>query len=259
MSPPNDERHKVTPSGSSLQPSCNDQPRGLVGLTEVITLGEVIVLDDLQVRHRLDPVKVRAYATAMKNGSVFPPLLFARLNGRLHLVDGFHRYAALNANGTDWCNGIVREVRSLEEARWLGAHANLRHGKQLNKREVREAFQAYIRAGQHREGQRKGQSKSYREIAEEMAGVSHVTIINWMRKDFPRLARAMGGFEGRGKGDPRRVSPCVVAARQAREAIELASRVLPMIDDGVARYDLLERVNALAEELKNGPLEDSDF
>ena len=63
-------------------------------------------------------------------------------------------------------------------------------------------FRAFVKAKQHRKPN--GRLKSYREIAAEIGGTkSHNTINNWMREDYPAIARAMGGADGPGSGGPR--------------------------------------------------------
>jgi hypothetical protein len=119
-----------------------------------------------------------------------PPLTVARVNGALVLVDGWHRLGALHQIGR-W-EAEVNVVDATErETYWLAARANLTHGLPLKPRELRKVFRSYVRARQHRDGDR---IKSYREIAEETGGnCGHTTVRNWMFSDFPKIAREMGG------------------------------------------------------------------
>ena len=78
------------------------------------------------------------------------------------------------------------------------------HGLPLARRDVRRAFRAFVKAGCHIAGDDVlgPVYKSYREIAAELGGTRrHTTIYNWMREDFPRLARAMGSDKATGNSD----------------------------------------------------------
>ena len=69
---------------------------------------------------------------------------------------------------------------------------------------------------------------SYREIAEALGGhVGHTTIYNWMKKDFPRISKAMGSRRsgGKGNGEPPRID---VQGQYRREAIQAFQDTLNM-------------------------------
>ncbi len=122
----------------------------------------------------------------------------AEVRGRMVLVDGWHRLAALQRLGRTTARVVVisREATP-EEARWQAAEANLRHGRPLTRAELREAFQALVAAGHHRKPWEAGRKfLSYREISAALPGVAHTTIRNWMQADYPRIAKAMAGEGG---------------------------------------------------------------
>lgn len=77
-----------------------------------------------------------------------PPLTVARVGPRLVLVGGWHRLAALEAEGIHEAEVQMVEARE-EELPWLAAKENLSHGLPLKGPEVREAFRAYVRAKQY--------------------------------------------------------------------------------------------------------------
>ena len=78
-----------------------------------------------------------------------------------------------------------------DEALRASALANTKHGKPLKSSERRNVFKNFIRGKGHKKPD--GKLMTYREISEALGGhVGHTTIYNWMRKDFPRVFKAMG-------------------------------------------------------------------
>ncbi|RDI60876.1 ParB N-terminal domain-containing protein [Microvirga subterranea] len=152
-----------------------------------------------QVRNKLDKVTIKRYAEVYRSGKTIDPVRVSLVNGVLILVDGWHRVAALELIGIPRADAIITE-NTEAEALWIAAKANLEHGLALKAAEFRSVFRAYIRARQHIKG--KNNYKSYREIGLDI-GRRHTTIRNWMIKDFPKIARKMGGTdEFKGKGEP---------------------------------------------------------
>lgn len=176
------------------------------GLTRV-NLADLIRPDANQIRTALIPATVARYADAMRAADLadtpdsFPPIvvrMIPRADGRgavPELIVGFHRVeAALRAGRTGLMAEVVEATDA--EARWLSAQSNLTHGEPLKAKEHREVFRAYVRAGQcwHRDKRGKQKVKSSREIAADLHGLrSHSTIVTWMRQDFPKVWKQMGG------------------------------------------------------------------
>lgn len=159
--------------------------------TRTLSVGEIVRDPALQFRST-HLGTVRQYAATYRSGNAMPPVLVADYNGTLILTDGWHRMEALERNGQGTVDAVVTKVSSEEEIRWLAAKANTTHGRPLKSKEYREVFKAYIKAKQHRMAN--GDFKSYREVATELGGTrGHTTIMYWMKRDFPSIARAMGG------------------------------------------------------------------
>lgn len=148
---------------------------------------------EMQVRGRTDPALAKRYARAMSNGEDFPPLGVGSVNGALILFDGFHRLEALEIIGADEMEAIVTPCTSLEELRWLGFQANMRHGERLRPKLWEAAFIAYVKAGKHKDGRT---YRSYRDIAKDLSSLSYSTVRRWMQKHFPRIFRAMQADAG---------------------------------------------------------------
>ncbi|KAB1069931.1 ParB/RepB/Spo0J family partition protein [Methylobacterium planeticum] len=162
-------------------------------------LADLVKDEAYQIRVRMDGGAVIRYAKAMMAGAEFPPILVARLAGAPILLDGWHRVEAARRIGMVTFPAILID-RAPAELRWAAAEANAKHGVRLKPREVRAAFRAYVKAGQHLK--RGSRVKGSREIAKELHGlVSHAGVLAWMRSDFPAVYRRMQGKDDAGHGD----------------------------------------------------------
>lgn len=159
--------------------------RGFISLTQLTLSG------DFQVRRKLDQPTISRYENALKSGASLPAVTVAKVDGVFILVDGYHRVAARERLGETVIEAEVIET-TREGALGMAAMANLSHGLPLKNSEIREVFRMFIRARKHILG--RGKLKSYREIGQEL-GKPKSTIHNWMRKDFPRIAQRYGGNE----------------------------------------------------------------
>lgn len=158
-----------------------------------VNLQDIIRDPTFQVRNRLNARAVGRYATQYKAGGDLGPVELADIEGRLVLLNGWHRMAALERLERDTVQATITPM-SESEARWRAAIANADHGVPLNKSEHVNVFKAYVRSRKH--WKRKGVYKSYREIADDLNGMrSYGTIRRWMEKHFPIIFRAMGNEE----------------------------------------------------------------
>lgn len=153
-----------------------------------LTLTQLCRSRDFQIRAKLCRNTTRNYSTIIKAGGDMPPLQVALVDGVHILVDGFHRAAAYEALGYEDVDVEVTPA-TRDEALWMAAQANTRHGLPLTNREQREVFRVYVRTKQYLKGKRR---KSYREMQNDLKK-GHATLRNWMQQDFPGLFRAMGG------------------------------------------------------------------
>ena len=226
--------------------------KGGSGAPETVTLNVRDIVRDatFQVRARLDPGVVSSYANVLANDCVMPPVRVAKVNGALILVDGWHRLAAHEIRGIRTVEAEVVNATA-SEAKWMAAAANLTHGLPLRKAEVRKAFQALIHARRHIAGPR--QMHSYRVLAGLLGGlVRHTTVANWMRADFPAIARKMAD------GDPGR------ASREAERdeertflntfnaAVDAANANAPAVRDPNRRWEMAGAVRALLKAIEEG-------
>jgi hypothetical protein len=168
---------------------------------EAFPVAALATRPDWQVRAKLHPGTIERYERVYRGDEGhLPPLSLARIGGVPFVVDGWHRLEAAKRAGLDRVDGqIVTE--DPQEALWLAAEANTKHGLPLKPREYRKVLGAFIRAGKHRKGRR---LLSYRDMAKAIGGVvSYTTVRNWAMKDFPRVAAELtaaeaGGYSGAG-------------------------------------------------------------
>jgi hypothetical protein len=203
-----------------------------------------------QARSSMYYKQVNTYATAMKNGHKFPPVRLARIDDKksLTVIDGWHRLSAATSLGVDAVPAIVERM-SCREAMRQAALANLGHGLPLKKAELRRVFKLFIKSGSYRKKNK--QLMSYREISTALNGcVGHTTIVNWMKKDFPKIANAMGGVEhGNSKAELPRVDVQAIYFGQSAEAIESAFINFKELTHPMDRYRLYELASNMISEM----------
>ena len=168
----------------------------LEGVQEV-HIADLVQHRAFQVRRKLDIQRVRTYAAGFKvDGDIArEPILVGRIRspdrpqrgrppkylegvkvGALVLLAGYHRVQACTDIGKDTILARIVDTTA-KQAQWLAAESNLSHGLPLKPREVREAFYAYLRAGQHRDV--RGNVKSLRDMGRKF-GKHHETIRDWL-------------------------------------------------------------------------------
>jgi hypothetical protein len=153
-----------------------------------VPLSEIIQDQTLQVRSKLDESAIRRYAAALKADSELPPVALADIDGRLFLLDGWHRIAAHRQCGEIQICAVVKPMNR-SEAVWAAADANRKNGVPLKRKEYHAVFSAYVEGGMHRI--KKGKYKSYRVMGQEL-GMAFSTLRNWMREDHPSIYEAIG-------------------------------------------------------------------
>lgn len=233
---------------AALDPTPDHQP-------EVITvlLRDVVRDAGFQVRAKIDTATVDRYARLYRGGTPMPPVQIARVGSALILVDGWHRVAAQELNRVTRIEAVVTDATEAE-ARWLAADANTKHGLPLKAPEIRKVFKAYVRAKRYRRRPGDGYSpaKSYRDIARELGGyVTHTTVRNWMRADYPSIAAKMA------KGDPESFESAVptrfvrsVLAESARRHLEEAAAAGRGVHDEGERGELWRLSKTVTAQIK---------
>jgi len=95
---------------------------------ETLPLSSIEVDPTVNIRDKLDEGTIQWY---MESFEQLPPVIAYRLNGKLLLADGFHRWSAAERLGLGELRVEVREGTA-EEAQEFAVMANWRHGKNLS-------------------------------------------------------------------------------------------------------------------------------
>lgn len=215
-----------------------------------VSIADLVCDEALQVRVKLDEATIKGYAAKYRTGVDMAPIKVAVVEGVPLLVDGWHRLAALKSNGSTTAQAVVIEGITRADAEWMAAQANVAHGLPLKAKEVRNVFRSYIRARKHLKG--RGKTKSYRDIAEELGtGTSFNTVQRWMWKDFPDIAKRMGGAEDfKGKGGLREVDDEGRYLDLAQKGVEQAVAAARGITSEEARGRLIAALEAAVDAVK---------
>ena len=99
--------------------------------TEKVRLGDIIIDAAYQIRHKIDTSNIGKYASDMKRGDKFPPIVVERSTGKL--VCGFTRmeaYKKVFSPDTDVCC-IFKDFVSIKDRIFFAAKDNDKHGQPL--------------------------------------------------------------------------------------------------------------------------------
>ena len=169
------------------------------------------LLEDIQIdeprfqsRNDISGETVETYAQSYENGADMPPVDIALLDdGRLYLIDGFHRCRARMRMGAAWgfIDAVLHKNLSEADARFFSIKENMKNGLPLRSRRDREkAFAIYVETGRCRYPN--GMLKSYREIAEELTFLGKDTARRYMSSLFPEIARQLSNRYGEPEAGP---------------------------------------------------------
>ncbi len=218
---------------------------------ESVRLRDIIKHEPWQVRSKLNEQAIKRYADMTNAGSVPPPIKLARVDGKLYLVDGWHRMEAGSlqlSRGFGPGSEVVAQVATLTraEAMWEAARANMGHGVQLSARELHAVFKAFIRAKRHVKPD--GSFMSYREMA-PLIGKPHTTIRNWMMRYFPATAAKLGGVEHGNPeaGEPPLPDPVEEHKAQALEGVLNVTQRLDLLNPE-ARWEVLQALDKARQD-----------
>ena len=110
---------------------------------KIVRLDQIRLDGGTQMRDHLDQGVVKEYAEKMRMGVVFPPMI-TMFDGSTHwLVDGFHRYLALQAAGK---TGFICQVYlgTQEDAVFMATSVNGSHGLPRNNATKRRAVEVTL-------------------------------------------------------------------------------------------------------------------
>ncbi|OUO93515.1 hypothetical protein [Cloacibacillus sp. An23] len=148
-----------------------------------------------QSRTELSVDVVRKYKECYINETELPPVDVGTVKDDatgelyLYLLDGFHRYQARKEleNWNHFIAAVPHHDMTIDEARYFSVQKNLIHGYSYTKADREKVLRCYIETGQHEIGN--GNVKSYRRIAKELGFMTHTSIISYISKMYPDIAR----------------------------------------------------------------------
>jgi transposase-like protein len=109
---------------------------------------EDIILDErLQARAEINHEAVTEYAEAYRTGAKLPALDVYRVSGKLYLVDGFHRIAAVRVTGQTFARIRVVGDGTIDDAVWHATAVNATHGLRRSNADKRRAVLLALRSG----------------------------------------------------------------------------------------------------------------
>jgi hypothetical protein len=232
------------PGGHPVTDSNTDPPTTSVRMVQI---ADLLVVPDYQIRRKTDASTVARYAGLLRAGTVLPPVKAGLISGALVLLDGYHR---IEAHRRVNLGQIAVEIVSTtaREAKWLAAEANMAHGLPLKRSEMRAAFRAFIHARRHLDS--RGHLLSLREMAKACGVGSHNTVLAWLTKDFPKIARQLQSESPRGGG-------CYPSegrsfAQIAREGIAAAVAAARGVTCEFARGALLQAMGEAMDVIEKG-------
>jgi polyhydroxyalkanoate synthesis regulator phasin len=96
----------------------------------LFAIADLELPEDIYTRARGTPwwLNVHIYADEMKNGAKFPPILVGELDGRLIVVDGYHRVNAYKKLKIEFIQGIYKKYNSIADILRDAVEANNHHG-----------------------------------------------------------------------------------------------------------------------------------
>jgi len=160
-----------------------------------IRIDSIVMDDALMFREKLDEGWIRQLQERYENGFGVDPIKVCEVKGKGRLlIDGFHRLTAAKRAGLKELN-VIYTYGTYEDAKWMAAFANLRHGKQLTRKEKRKVVILYLKRYPERSDRWIAEDvgidhKTAREIREELESVGEIPQLNeFVGKDGKRYPR----------------------------------------------------------------------
>lgn len=132
-----------------------------------------------QARATIDHDVIAEYADAYRAKTKLPPLDVYRVAGKLMLVDGYHRFAALRVAGETFARVEVVGDGSIDDAVWYATSVNAQHGLRRSNADKRRAVEIALKSAI-------GSEQSSRTIADHV-GVSDF-LVREMRTEMERAS-----------------------------------------------------------------------
>lgn len=163
-------------------------------MTEKTVPIEDVILDErCQARAEVSHETVTEYADAYRSGAKLPPVDVFAVLGKLYLVDGFHRLAALRVAEESFARVRIVGEGNLDAAIWHATSVNAAHGLRRSNADKRRAVLLALRSAI-------GSEQSSRTIAEHV-GVHHSTVER-IRAEVEGVAKSDTRTDSLGRQQP---------------------------------------------------------
>lgn len=210
---------------------------------------EDIVKDEaLQVRMKPVTGLAKKYADEMQCGHKFPPVALADVEGKLYLLDGWHRMdAAALRLGHEAVEATITPMRWLE-AVGAASGSNATHGQGLSQADKRKKLDMHIKAGLHKKGGEIVQT--YGDLV-KLLGIKKTTLYRWMEHDHPVTFRKMQKDTPQKRdAEPPEIDHDPEHLRRAQDALRLALHHCDQLRDPEQRYDLIQEAEQMVQSMK---------
>lgn len=171
-----------------------------------------------------------SYSQAMRSGEVFPPIIVGSFEGKLYVVDGWHRVEAKKMLKEQYVQGIVKDYNDKKTLFLDAIKYNVSHGKPLSSQEkVRLIYK----------------------LKEEM-GFDVAQIIGIVKVPMDKIelfkARVLTGVDGK----PIFLKSVVARSRASDEAKRAVNQ------DDLGSFNVVNLLSQLIELLESGVLDVDD-
>jgi hypothetical protein len=120
----------------------------MMGKTNATNIDDIVVNERCQTREILNPEAVQEYADIYKEGEVkLPALEVCDVDGKLVLIDGFHRLAGARQADQSFIRVTIVEECDMDRALWLASAANQGHGVRRTSADKRQAVRLALDSG----------------------------------------------------------------------------------------------------------------
>ena len=168
-----------------------------------------IKTDRARLQTRTKPLHqetVRRYRNLYKAGVDMPPLVVRYKDGEFQLIDGYHRYEALQLsavrNSIEVTNTggpisgepvkvLVVSCQNDAQAVLWSLKKNSEHGRPLSLEDRKKAFKAWLDEEMYWQNRRKKMFKSWRQVSREFGGTDPKTLRGWCKEMNPKLLKMM--------------------------------------------------------------------
>ena len=215
---------------------------------QVVHLDDLVLLDELQVRVRLDPHTVQTYSDIFRNvpqdKCTCPAIVVYKHQGALVVSDGHHRVAAAKLAKRTTLKAYVRQG-SLDEA-WLSAmQTNIRHGMPYTREDKQKIITWFLDNPRYSD-------RSSRQIAELCGNlVPHTTVQNIRNRQKIKRLEQVSKLNSRSPGGPSRAEQ---VNQMARAQVRIRDAAALILGAALDMPDAPEAIRQYAREIREAAI-----